>query len=86
MKLKHSEYVICNTTPLLYLHQLGLLHIIPAICENILIPPAVVIELNAGKEQGVDVPDVAKILVDTGKEPSLCISEFTYMRSWRWRD
>jgi len=58
VKLKHSEYVICNTTPLLYLHQLGLLHIIPAICENILIPPAVVSELKAGKEQGVDVPDV----------------------------
>lgn len=60
MKLKHLEYVICNTTPLLYLHQLGLLQIIPKICGNIIIPPAVVIELNAGKEQGVDVPDVAE--------------------------
>ena len=60
MKLKHSKYTICNTTPLLYLHQLGLLQLIPAICENILIPPAVVIELNAGKEQGVDVPEVSE--------------------------
>lgn len=60
MKLKHSEYVVCNTTPLLYLHQLGILQIIPRICENILIPPAVVRELKAGKEQGVDVPDVAE--------------------------
>jgi len=60
VKLKHSEYTICNTTPLLYLHQLGLLWIIAKICENILIPPAVVIELNAGREQGVDVPDVAE--------------------------
>jgi len=60
VKLKHSEFVICNTTPLLYLHQLGLLWIIPAICKNILVPPAVVMELNAGKEQGVDVPDVSE--------------------------
>ena len=60
MKLKYSEYVICNTTPLLYLHQLGLLQLIPKICGKIHIPPAVVIELNAGKEQGVDVPDVAE--------------------------
>ena len=60
MKLKHLGPVICNTTPLLYLHQVGLLWIISEICENILIPPAVVIELNAGKEQGVDVPDAVE--------------------------
>ena len=60
MKLKHSEFVICNTTPLLYLHQLGLLWIIPAICKNILVPPAVVMELNAGREQGVNVPDASE--------------------------
>ena len=50
--------VICNTSPLQYLHQLGVLHIVPALAPRILVPPAVVEELSAGAAQGVLVPDV----------------------------
>jgi uncharacterized protein len=59
VKLKFSGLIICNTTPLLYLHQLDLLPIIQNICGKIIVPPAVVQELRAGGEQGVDVPDIS---------------------------
>ncbi|NLV26153.1 MAG: hypothetical protein GXY48_03140 [Methanomicrobiales archaeon] len=58
MKLKSSKLIICNTTPLLYLHQMDLLSIIQKICGRIVIPKAVVDELKIGGEQGVDVPDL----------------------------
>ena len=59
MKLKSSELMICNTTPLLYLHQMDLLSIIQKICGRIVVPKAVIKELKIGGEQGVDVPDLS---------------------------
>jgi len=53
--------VICNTSPLRYLHQLGLLHVLPALVKTVVVPPAVVAELAAGRALGVDVPDVASL-------------------------
>ena len=50
--------VICNTSPLQYLHQLGVLHIVPALAPRVVVPPAVVEELSAGAAQGVLLPDV----------------------------
>lgn len=50
--------VICNTSPLQYLHQLGLLHLLPALAGQIIIPPAVADELAVGKSVGIDVPEV----------------------------
>ncbi len=50
--------VICNTSPIQYLHQLGLLHILPALTESVIVPPAVVDELADGRALGMDLPDL----------------------------
>ena len=47
---------ISNTSPLLYLHLVKQLHLLPQLYETVFIPPAVVAELQAGAERGVDVP------------------------------
>ena len=48
--------VICNTSPLQYLHQIGQLNILPALAGYIIVPPAVLIELDAGIAIGLDLP------------------------------
>ena len=50
--------VICNTSPLLYLHQIGQLSILPALIGSIIVPPAVLVELDAGIEKGLDLPQL----------------------------
>ncbi len=50
--------VISNTSPLQYLHQAGLLSLLPSIAGTIVIPPAVRAELMEGRLRGVDLPDV----------------------------
>jgi hypothetical protein len=49
---------ICNTSPLQYLHQLGLLHLLPALLGRIVVPLAVANELAVGQASGIDVPDM----------------------------
>lgn len=51
--------VVCNTSPIQYLHQLGQLHLLPALVGQVIIPPAVVAELDRGRDLGVDLPDTA---------------------------
>jgi len=53
--------LICDTSPLQYLHQLGLLEILPVPADQVLIPPAVVKELSEGIALGVDLPDVSAV-------------------------
>ena len=48
--------VICNTSPLQYLHQIGQLDLLPKLVEAIIVPTAVVDELAEGRRQSVDVP------------------------------
>ena len=50
--------VICNTSPLQYLHQLGLLHILPALAGQVVVPFAVEEELAIGRAAGVSLPDL----------------------------
>ena len=50
--------VICNTSPLQYLHQIGQLSILPALIGSIIVPPAVLVELDAGIEKGLDLPQL----------------------------
>ena len=50
--------VITNTSPLLYLHQVGHLSILQQLYGTVLVPPAVRQELEAGKRKGLEVPDV----------------------------
>ena len=48
--------VICNTSPLQYLHQIGQLSILPALAEYIIVPPAVLAGLEVGIAIGLDLP------------------------------
>lgn len=52
------DLVISNTSPLFYLYQLGYLNLLRKLYERIVVPEAVVAELEAGRDQGEDVPDV----------------------------
>jgi uncharacterized protein len=51
--------LISNTSPLQYLHQLGQLELLRRLSERVIVPPAVVEELAAGKAAGFDVPVVS---------------------------
>lgn len=62
--------VICDTSPIQYLHQLQLLHILPALAEGITIPPAVITEITTGRNLGVDLPDLAQLDWVTVHQPS----------------
>ena len=53
--------VICNTSPLQYLHQIGRLDIIPALVRSIVVPPAVQVELDAGIAKGLDLPQLKNL-------------------------
>lgn len=53
--------IVTNTSPLQYLHQLDLLGILPQLSGRILVPTAVLAELEAGRLLGVNAPDVRSI-------------------------
>lgn len=53
--------VVTNTSPLLYLHQLGLLELLPRLYERVIVPTAVVAELSDGGRFGYDVPAPATL-------------------------
>lgn len=48
--------LVCDTSPLQYLHQLGQLELLPKLAGKIIVPPAVVKELTVGRSAGHDVP------------------------------
>ncbi len=49
---------ISNTSPLLYLHQIGVLQWLPRLFDRIWVPGAVVLELHEGGRKGCNVPDL----------------------------
>lgn len=53
--------IVCDTSPLQYLYQLGLLHLLPALGTSIVIPPAVEQELLTGKTLGIKLPDLHEL-------------------------
>jgi predicted nucleic acid-binding protein len=53
--------VVCNTSPLQYLHQADVIDLLPRLYERVLVPAAVVMELEEGSARGVDLPDVRSI-------------------------
>ncbi len=53
--------VICNTSPLQYLHMIGRLSVLRDLAGGIVVPPAVVEELSAGIAKGLSLPDVGKV-------------------------
>jgi uncharacterized protein len=52
--------VISNTSPLLYLHQIGCLSILQMLYNQVVVPQAVQLELLVGQQQGVDVPEISQ--------------------------
>ncbi|MGA2616169.1 MAG: DUF3368 domain-containing protein [Thermoguttaceae bacterium] len=50
--------VVSDTSPLQYLHQAGLLHLLPGLYGSIIVPAAVAAELDRGISLGFALPDV----------------------------
>jgi len=50
--------VISNTSPIFYLHRIGLLELLKKLYGEIIIPNAVLEELEEGKKAGEDIPAI----------------------------
>jgi predicted nucleic acid-binding protein len=53
--------VLSNTSPLQYLYQLDLLDLLPALYGEVLVPSAVVKEIEAGRSRGVPLPVIESL-------------------------
>lgn len=53
--------VICNSSPIQYLHQLGRLDILESVFGCVTIPEAVEREIEAGRVRGVFLPDLSNV-------------------------
>lgn len=53
--------VISNTSPIQYLHQTDLLHLLPDLYQEVTVPEGVVAELDAGRSQGVPLPEIGAL-------------------------
>jgi predicted nucleic acid-binding protein len=62
--------IICNTSPLQYLYQLGALDFLHSIAGRIIVPSAVVNELETGRNLGIDLPDVSVLDWVTIRSPA----------------
>lgn len=56
-----ERLVISNTSPLLYLHQIGRIELLKKLYGAVVAPPAVERELRVGSAKGVDVPDLSAL-------------------------
>lgn len=61
--------VICNTSPMQYLYQLGLLQLLPQLVGRVIVPPAVIEELEQGRRVGIDLPQLAGLAWIEVREP-----------------
>ncbi|NOX61759.1 MAG: DUF3368 domain-containing protein [Chloroflexi bacterium] len=62
--------LICDTSPIQYLYQLGLLHVLPALATKVFVPPSVVEELRQGRALGVPLPNVNTLNWVTVQRPT----------------
>jgi len=62
--------LICDTSPIQYLYQLGLLQILPALGERIFVPPVVVEELAVGRSLGISLLDIETLNWMTIRHPA----------------
>ena len=53
--------VICNTSPLQYLYQTDLLHLLSGLFGSVQVPTAVAAELAEGRRRGVRLPELAHL-------------------------
>jgi predicted nucleic acid-binding protein len=56
--LKMHKIVIVNTSPLFYLHKVDHLHILEKLYSEIIVPYAVLTEIEEGRRIGEDVPEI----------------------------
>ena len=61
--------VVCNTSPLQYLHQADVLNLLPRLYERVFVPAPVVLELEEGLARGVAIPDVRALTWVTIVDP-----------------
>lgn len=64
-----DRLVVSNTSPLLYLHQIGQLDLVRKLYGELVVPEAVAHELARGRELGIDVPDPGEYAWIQVKEP-----------------
>jgi len=53
-----SKKVFLNTSPIQYIHQLGLIRIIKELFGKVYVPAEVYQELNRGREEGIELPNL----------------------------
>lgn len=51
---------VSNTSPILYLHRIGVIDWLPVLLDDVWVPQAVCDELQEGGSRGHDVPDVGR--------------------------
>jgi predicted nucleic acid-binding protein len=56
-----ERVVVSNTSPLLYLHQVGQLDLLAKLYQRVVVPSAVRDELRVGARRGVSTPEVDEI-------------------------
>ena len=52
---------ICNTSPLQYLFQVDLLDLLPSLYGEVIVPEAVLVEIEDGRRQGLVLPDIESL-------------------------
>ncbi len=62
--------IICDTSVLQYLHQVSLIQLLDELADNVMVPGAVVRELEAGLKAGINVPVVEELSWVEIKNPS----------------
>ena len=61
--------IICDTSAIQYLHQIGHLSLLSALAKNVIIPPHVVRELEVGRNLGINLPDIRTLNWITIRSP-----------------
>jgi len=56
-----DHLALINTSPLLYLHQVGQLEVLPQLYSHIIAPITVEQELAVGKASNINVPDLSRL-------------------------
>jgi len=56
-----SRKVFFNTSPIQYIHQLGLIHIIKELFGTVYVPAEVHEELNRGIKEGIELPKLERM-------------------------
>lgn len=50
--------LVCDTSPLQYLHQTGLLYLLRELVQTVCVPPTVESELDIARRYGIDLPQL----------------------------